>query len=112
MSRTNDTASDAISIHELFLNNQKYQMPLFQRTFEWQADPQLNRFWVDIGLLIDGATENIFMGAIVLQQEERGTSSRSTKYTVIDTVPFLTYKVVINNHVYRPGTKGAVVNNE
>lgn len=84
MAGSEHTASDAITIHELFKESQKYQMPLFQRPYEWQADEQLKRFWEDFSSLLSGETETIFLGALVLQAEAKGTSKQSTKFTVID----------------------------
>ena len=79
-----ETASDAINLHELLTGNQRYQMPLFQRKYEWRVEPELSRLWDDITRILEGSTETAFLGAIVIQLETKGTAGRSQVYTVID----------------------------
>lgn len=80
----NGTASDAIKVHDLFEGSYIFQMPLFQRKYQWKVDDQLKRFWEDLTSLLEEEVETSFLGAIVLQIEEEGSAARSTKYTVID----------------------------
>ncbi|MYC24716.1 MAG: DUF262 domain-containing protein [Gammaproteobacteria bacterium] len=83
MPREDATTSDAITIHELLEGTQTYQMPLFQRQYEWTAF-ELDRFWTDLTRVLEGESDTAFLGAIVLQLQNRGGSARSTKYVVID----------------------------
>lgn len=78
------TTSSAINMHALLSGEQVYQMPLFQRRYEWRETPELNRLWEDIEKLLDQRTDAVFLGAIVLQIESAGDSANSKKYTVID----------------------------
>lgn len=78
------TQSHAAPLHELLGHGQCYQMPLFQRQYKWQAEDQLTRLWEDISKLLDDEAETVFLGAVVLQVEQSGNSSRSTRYTTID----------------------------
>lgn len=78
------TASDAISIHELLQDRSVYQMPLFQRKYQWTTGEQLEKFWEDISGVVEGQVDLSFLGAIVLQTEKEGTSKRSRVFTVID----------------------------
>ena len=77
------TTSDAISIHELLEGAQVYQMPLFQREYEWTR-VEINRFWQDLARVVEGETDTAFLGALVLQLQNRGGSARSANYVVID----------------------------
>ena len=79
-----ETSSDAINLHELLTGNQRYQMPLFQRKYEWRQDTELTRLWDDITRVLEGSTDTAFLGAIVIQLETKGTSGKSQVYTVID----------------------------
>lgn len=78
------TDSDAISIHELLQDRSIYQMPLFQRKYQWSVGDQLEKFWSDISTVVDDQVDRSFLGAIVLQTENEGTSKRSRVFTVID----------------------------
>lgn len=78
------TNSDAISIHELLHDRSIYQMPLFQRRYQWTVDEQLEKFWSDITAVVDDQVDRSFLGAIVLQTEKESTSKRSRQFTVID----------------------------
>ena len=83
MPRDDATVSDAITIHELLEGAQIYQMPLFQREYEWTST-ELDRFWNDLTRVVEGESDTTFLGALVLQMQSRGGSARSTKYVVID----------------------------
>ncbi len=83
MAREETTSSDAISIHELLEGAQIYQMPLFQREYAWRS-VEINRFWDDLRRVVEGETDTAFLGALVLQMQNRGGSARSAHYVVID----------------------------
>ena len=83
MPRDDATVSDAITIHELLEGAQIYQMPLFQREYEWTST-ELDRFWNDLTRVVEGESDTTFLGALVLQMQSRGGSARSSKYVVID----------------------------
>ena len=78
------TFSDAIKIHDLLEGSYIFQMPLFQRHYQWKVSDQIPRFWQDLLSLLDGEVDNSFLGAIVLQTERTGSAAFSTKFTVID----------------------------
>lgn len=78
------TNSNAINIHELFLESCIFQMPLFQREYQWDDTNQLKKFWSDLISVLDEEIEVSFLGAIVLQAEKPGDAKTSKVYTVID----------------------------
>lgn len=78
------TDSNAISIHELLHDRSIYQMPLFQRRYQWAEDTELSKFWDDLTSVLDDEVDISFLGAIVLQIEREGSAKRSRVYTVID----------------------------
>ena len=78
------TNSNAITIHELLHDRSIYQMPLFQRRYQWQENPQIQKFWEDLASVIDDEVDLSFLGAVVLQIEREGNAKNSQVYTVID----------------------------
>jgi hypothetical protein len=78
------TDSNAITIHELLHERCVYQMPLFQREYQWREQNELSHFWDDLVSVVDDEIDVSFLGAIVLQIERTGTSKTSQVYTVID----------------------------
>lgn len=78
------TDSNAITIHELLQETSIYQMPLFQREYQWQVISELQKFWSDIISVVDGEVDISFLGAVVLQIEKSGSAKSSRIYTVID----------------------------
>ncbi|HUR36950.1 MAG TPA: DUF262 domain-containing protein [Terriglobales bacterium] len=78
------TDSNAITIHELLHERCVYQMPLFQREYQWREHSELSHFWDDLVSVVDDEIDVSFLGAVVLQIEKTGTSKSSQIYTVID----------------------------
>lgn len=78
------TDSNAITIHELLHDRSIYQMPLFQRRYQWSEAIELSKFWEDLTSVLDDEVDISFLGAIVLQIEREGSAKRSRVYTVID----------------------------
>ena len=61
------TDSNAITIHELLHERCVYQMPLFQREYQWREQNELSHFWDDLVSVVDDEIDVSFLGAIVLQ---------------------------------------------
>ena len=63
-------------------------MPLYQRTYCWKPKDQLLAYKKDLQQIFETATqtppEQIFLGAIILQREDKSSTVTSDKYTVID----------------------------
>lgn len=78
------TDSNAIKLHELLQETSIYQMPLFQRRYQWTVDAELQKFWEDLTSVVDDEVDLSFLGAIVLQVEKAGSAKNSRIYTVID----------------------------
>jgi hypothetical protein len=78
------TDSNAINIHELLHETSIYQMPLFQREYQWRPDVELSKFWSDVLSVMEDQVDSSFLGALVLQIERPGTAKSSKIYTVID----------------------------
>ncbi len=103
------TDSNAITIHELLHDRSIYQMPLFQRRYQWSEALELSKFWEDLSSVLDDEVDISFLGAIVLQIEREGSAKRSRIYTVIDgqqrITTFYLFICAIVDYAYRNGYK-------
>lgn len=86
---------EAVSVHEMLVTaDRRFRAPEFQRHYVWRADgndSQIGRFWTDVeglqdeGLSEAGASDSLFMGAIVLQViEPGGPGSTTPLFSIID----------------------------
>ncbi len=65
---------DKLSVHELFERERRYVVPLYQRSYVWTREEQLEPLWEDIRRQADGVREGAekgvekthFLGAVVL----------------------------------------------
>ena len=77
-----------IQIADLFKSSVIYQMPLYQRQYCWTPKNELARYKDDLSRIFETYTsanpEQIFLGAIVLQEEKRDSVAQSERRTVID----------------------------
>ena len=57
-----------ISVRDLFEVERQLSAPLYQRRYSWDRK-NLDEFWEDIKLVEDGASDALFLGAIILKHE-------------------------------------------
>lgn len=86
---------EAVSVHDMLVTaDRRFRAPEFQRHYVWRADgndSQIGRFWADVerlrneGVAENGASDSLFMGAIVLQViEPGGPGSTTPLFSIID----------------------------
>lgn len=68
--------SETVSIQQLFQDRRQYRVPFYQRAYVWNREDQWERLWSDIqdkaeARLIDGKTVPHFLGAAVLEPQQR-----------------------------------------
>jgi len=68
--------SETVSIQQLFQDRRQYRVPFYQRAYVWNREDQWDRLWSDIqdkaeARLVDGKTVPHFLGAAVLEPQQR-----------------------------------------
>ena len=77
------------SIIELFTPQVRYVVPMFQRKYVWQADPQWQNLWEDIeekaGLRLAGKPSHPhYLGALIVEGVRPASGNEVTRMLVID----------------------------
>lgn len=84
MSQSNETHSEAATLGKIIgQHHQRFCIPLFQRTYQWE-EKEINEFWDDIFSLLNAEADEInFLGAFVVQSKSKSTL-RTQELIVID----------------------------
>ena len=77
-----------VSIGDIYKRDIIYMMPLYQRPYCWTSKKELLAYKRDLQRIFETATqtppEQVFLGAIILQREDKSSTVISDRYTVID----------------------------
>ncbi|MDI1238654.1 MAG: DUF262 domain-containing HNH endonuclease family protein [Polaromonas sp.] len=81
--------SDRTSVHQLFKPERQYCVPFYQRAYVWSKQDQWSRLWLDIQQKAEARLADLpptphFMGAIVLEPQERKKILGVEKVHIID----------------------------
>jgi hypothetical protein len=81
--------SDRTSVHQLFKPERQYCVPFYQRAYVWSKQDQWSRLWSDIQQKAEARLAGLkptphFMGAIVLEPQERKKLIGVEKVHIID----------------------------
>lgn len=93
--------SDTVSILKLFQNRRQYRVPFYQRAYVWNREDQWDRLWSDIqdkaeSRLVDGKTVPHFLGAAVLEpQQRRGLLGVETLHIIDGQQRLTTFQYVL-----------------
>lgn len=68
--------SDTLTVQQIFQDRRQYRVPFYQRPYVWNREDQWERLWSDVqdkadARLQGGATHPHFMGAVVLEPQQR-----------------------------------------
>ena len=70
------------NLQTMFMNQVRYEIPLYQRRYVWEQEDQWDPLWEDVQntseeFLEDGSTTPHFLGAVVLQNQPQAAGNLS-----------------------------------
>ena len=93
--------ADTYDLREVFLNQTRYLVPLFQRKYCWEQEKQLEPLWDDVINLVESQQDtNVsptphFLGAIVLTQVPTKSKSLNTREIIDGQQRLTTLQILI-----------------
>ncbi len=81
--------SDPLTVQQIFQDRRQYRVPFYQRPYVWNREDQWERLWDDILVKADvrlqgGKTHPHFMGAVVLEPQDRESIMGVEQLHIID----------------------------
>ena len=100
-----------VNIGQIYKMDSIYQMPLYQRAYCWKTNKELKAYKRDLERIFDVSTadshEEVFLGAIILQETKTSSRVTTPRYVVIDgqqrlTTIYLTL-AALSSYAYEKG---------